>query len=169
MKPRSSRFRYVIAGLVLLQPSTACAWIPASGRTSPLGNLVSMALPQHQRSRSTSVSPLRMWPTNADYGQRTAAVDSRYYNFLESPAQTSKSRQSQPTTLSRFLSQAVKENPDLRDLESLFLAIQMACKTIASLVNRAGLVYSIQEKKDDISDGRFYSMKRLDHLRYVSA
>jgi fructose-1,6-bisphosphatase I len=70
--------------------------------------------------------------------------------------------------LSRFLSDAVKENAELRDLESLFMGIQMACKTIASLVNRAGLVYSITEDiRDDITDGRFYSMKRLDHLSTV--
>jgi fructose-1,6-bisphosphatase I len=45
----------------------------------------------------------------------------------------------------------------------------MACKTISNLVNRAGLVYSIQndasaEEHENYSDGRFYSMKRLDRL-----
>lgn len=44
----------------------------------------------------------------------------------------------------------------------------MACKTISNLVNRAGLVFSIQGDNDseneDYSDGRFYSMKRLDRL-----
>jgi len=52
----------------------------------------------------------------------------------------------------------------------------MACKTISNLVNRAGLVYSIQHSSnDDISqgamnepdyksDGRYYSMRRLDKL-----
>jgi fructose-1,6-bisphosphatase I len=45
----------------------------------------------------------------------------------------------------------------------------MACKTISNLINRAGLVYSIQndqddDDNDDYSDGRFYSMKRLDRL-----
>jgi fructose-1,6-bisphosphatase I len=55
----------------------------------------------------------------------------------------------------------------LRDLENILLAVQMACKTIANLVNRAGLVYSIQNDEtlgEDYSDGRFYSMKRLDRL-----
>jgi fructose-1,6-bisphosphatase I len=64
----------------------------------------------------------------------------------------------------------------LKDLENILLAVQMACKTIANLVNRAGLVYSIQHSStDDISegavnepdyksDGRYYSMKRLDKL-----
>jgi fructose-1,6-bisphosphatase I len=45
----------------------------------------------------------------------------------------------------------------------------MACKTISSLVSRAGLAYSIQndengDKDHDNRDGRFYSMKRLDKL-----
>lgn len=44
----------------------------------------------------------------------------------------------------------------------------MACKTISNLVNRAGLVYSIQntdgDERDYRSDGRYYSMKRLDRL-----
>ena len=55
----------------------------------------------------------------------------------------------------------------------------MACKTISNLVNRAGLVYSIQDEREhhgggaggggegddgDYSDGRYYSMKRLDKL-----
>ena len=45
-------------------------------------------------------------------------------------------------TLTRFLDQAVEENPELRDLQSLLLGLQMACKTISHLVNRAGLVYT---------------------------
>jgi len=57
----------------------------------------------------------------------------------------------------------------------------MACKTISNLINRAGLVYSIQHSNNDgtdgaaidpsamnetdyKSDGRYYSMKRLDKL-----
>lgn len=70
----------------------------------------------------------------------------------------------------------------LRDLQNILLAVQMACKTISNLVNRAGLVYSIQntvddgndgtgvsdgrdnDEKDYRSDGRYYSMKRLDLL-----
>ena len=65
-------------------------------------------------------------------------------------------------------------------MESLLLAIQMACKTISNLVNRAGLANDLGytdtddqqssdssssgSKKKDYSDGRFYSMKRLDKL-----
>jgi fructose-1,6-bisphosphatase I len=46
----------------------------------------------------------------------------------------------------------------------------MACKTISSLVSRAGLAYSIQNdatsstENNYNSDGRYYSMKRLDKL-----
>jgi fructose-1,6-bisphosphatase I len=44
----------------------------------------------------------------------------------------------------------------------------MACKTISNLVNRAGLVYGIQDRsisgQQYQRDGRFYSMKRLDQL-----
>jgi fructose-1,6-bisphosphatase I len=53
------------------------------------------------------------------------------------------------------------------DLENILLAVQMACKTISSLVSRAGLSYSIQNETSSENyntDGRFYSMKRLDKL-----
>jgi fructose-1,6-bisphosphatase I len=46
--------------------------------------------------------------------------------------------------------------------------MQMACKTISNLVNRAGLVYGIKDRsisgQQYQRDGRFYSMKRLDQL-----
>lgn len=95
-------------------------------------------------------------------------------------------------TLTRYLDQQVAEHPELADLESLLLGLQMACKTISNLVNRAGLVYSSSTNtapattatttakgttttdnninknynaaNDDDGDGRFYSMKRLDQL-----
>lgn len=77
---------------------------------------------------------------------------------------------SQRITLTRFLNNMVKEQPELRDLESLLLSIQMACKTISNLVNRAGLVCfgpnhnGPNHNRDDLEDGRYYSMKRLDQL-----
>jgi len=59
-------------------------------------------------------------------------------------------------------------------MESLLLAIQMACKTISSLVNRAGLANSefgdysnSNSNSNNYSDGRFYSMKRLDLLSTI--
>ena len=52
-------------------------------------------------------------------------------------------------------------------MESLLLSIQMACKTISNLVNRAGLANESGEQNSDYSDGRFYSMKRLDLLSTI--
>jgi fructose-1,6-bisphosphatase I len=52
-------------------------------------------------------------------------------------------------------------------MESLLLSIQMACKTISNLVNRAGLANDLGEQNSDYSDGRFYSMKRLDLLSTI--
>ena len=105
---------------------------------------------------------------------------------METPVQTQSSSRARSITLTRYLDDLVKENPDLRQLESILLAIQMACKTISNLVHRAGLVYSIANdsnvnannhsntttttttttttRRQDFTDGRFYSMQRLDQL-----
>ena len=40
-------------------------------------------------------------------------------------------------TLSRYMMEVSRQNPDLRDLESLMGGIQQACKTIANIVDRA--------------------------------
>jgi len=42
-------------------------------------------------------------------------------------------------TLTRYMMEYSRENPELRDLESLMASVQMACKTISLLVQRAGL------------------------------
>ena len=42
-------------------------------------------------------------------------------------------------TLSRYILEAVNANPHLRELESLVLAIQTACKQIANIVDRASI------------------------------
>jgi hypothetical protein len=42
-------------------------------------------------------------------------------------------------TLSRFMIEATRSNPDHADFESLMASIQIACKTIAHLVSRAGI------------------------------
>merc|ERR1719161_1296014 len=42
-------------------------------------------------------------------------------------------------TLTRFMIEQAKFNPELADMESLMTSIQMACKQIASLVSRAGI------------------------------
>ena len=42
-------------------------------------------------------------------------------------------------TLNRFLVDMTRTNPDHADFESLFGSIQIACKTIANLLSRAGV------------------------------
>lgn len=120
---------------------------------------------------SPSLSPPPTTSTSSSL--ELSNYDSEYYTPTE---QSPQSGTQSPITLTRFLSQYVKDHPELKDLENILLAVQMACKTIANLVNRAGLVYSIQHSTtDDISqgavnepdyksDGRYYSMKRLDKL-----
>ena len=45
----------------------------------------------------------------------------------------------EPVTLTRYMSSLVVEDDSLREMEGLILSIQMACKTISTLVNRAGI------------------------------
>lgn len=82
-------------------------------------------------------------------------------------------------TLRRYLNSLVKENPELRDLESLSLSIQMACKTISNLVSRNGINAlsmpppSASTISDSATSGqqqydvRMNSMKRLDELSTI--
>jgi len=42
-------------------------------------------------------------------------------------------------TLSRFMLEVARANPDLQELESVFASIQTACKTIAKLVKRSAI------------------------------
>ena len=93
-------------------------------------------------------------------------TDSQYYSFIEAPVQTQGSSQAR-VTMTRYLDEAVKENPDLQDMVSLLFAVKMACKTIANLVNRAALVYPGEESRTDLTDGRYYSMQRLDQLSTI--
>ena len=114
--------------------------------------------------------------------------DDKYYSPPDQTVTRYNSPNNSQITLTRFLSNVVKDNPKLKENQSLLLAVQMACKTISNLVNRAGLAYSIQnDDRDDndessgggggggavgaamgtsteYSDGRFYSMKRLDKI-----
>jgi len=111
----------------------------------------------------------------------SSAFDPKYYVPAEQTAPSGISPSQSRITLSRFLQEYVKDHPELKDLENILLAVQMACKTISNLINRAGLVYSIQHSNNDgtdgaaidpsamnetdyKSDGRYYSMKRLDKL-----
>ena len=100
-----------------------------------------------------------------------SVIDSKYYT----PPEPSIIPYGNATrvTLSRFLTNLVKAYPEFQDLQNILLALELSCKTISNLVNRAGLVYSIQNDDNDddddandgdYSDGRYYSMKRLDTL-----
>lgn len=107
----------------------------------------------------------------------------------QASSQSTSSRKSKRMTLRRYLNNAVKANPSIRDMESLSLSIQMACKTISKLVNRAGINslstppaydYENQSQSQNQSqavneeidrdqgliqyDYRMNSMKRLDEL-----
>jgi fructose-1,6-bisphosphatase I len=63
--------------------------------------------------------------------------DAEYYTNLAEPSTPAK------ITLNRYLEDRVKKDPELVDLLSLMMGLQMACKTIASLVNRAGLDFGV--------------------------
>jgi fructose-1,6-bisphosphatase I len=63
--------------------------------------------------------------------------DEVYYTNLAEPSTPAK------ITLNRYLEDRVKKDPELVDLLSLMMGLQMACKTIASLVNRAGLDFGV--------------------------
>ena len=93
-----------------------------------------------------------------------APADERYYSFIESPLSTAATSGKRRITLTRFLDQALKANPDLAEMTSLLLAVQMACKTISNLVHRAGLAQEDSTQQAPYADGRYYSMTRLDQL-----
>ena len=49
-------------------------------------------------------------------------------------------------TLSRYMMEVARANPDMRDLESLMGGIQQACKTIANLVDRATITGMVSQR-----------------------
>ena len=49
-------------------------------------------------------------------------------------------------TLSRYMMEVSRANPDMRDLESLMGGIQQACKTIANLVDRATITGMVSQR-----------------------
>ncbi|KAL3794401.1 hypothetical protein HJC23_012938 [Cyclotella cryptica] len=66
-------------------------------------------------------------------------------------------------TLTRWLSAKVQDFPELRDMESLHLSIQMACKTISNLIHSSSGI-APATTSDDTNNPRDNSMKRLDHI-----
>eukprot|EP00956_Cyclotella_meneghiniana_P014287 scaffold21342_cov66-Cyclotella_meneghiniana.AAC.3 len=72
---------------------------------------------------------------------------------------------SQQITLTRWLSAKVQDFPELRDMESLHLSIQMACKTISNLIHSSsGIAPSNKESTSDTTNPSDNSMKRLDQI-----
>ena len=124
---------------------------------------------QHTRSSPQDPYELRM----------SQQAQSSQTLHTQEPALQSKSS-TKRVTLRRYLNTVVKADPTVRDMESLSLSIQMACKTISNLVNRAGInslstpptyLNQIEEEERDPGliqyDYRMNSMKRLDQLSTI--
>ena len=115
--------------------------------------------------------------TESSSPSNTAIIDETYYSpstsssiqnavaVDHSSSSTSQGSQSSSTkiTLTRWLSAKVQDYPELRDMESLHLSIQMACKTISNLIHSShGTTTST--KLNNNNNLRDDSMKRLDQL-----
>ena len=159
------RLKFLLAALLLFAAATE-AWTSAGrrGASKSCGQGISTHTVLFSTSSSDTSSP--------------PPIDTNYYTFLEPPVLTQNSKVNggaPPVTLTRYLAQEVKDHNELRDLESLLLAVQMACKTISNLINRAGLVWDHTERdaspssstSSKFGDGRYYSMKRLDQLSTI--
>jgi fructose-1,6-bisphosphatase I len=83
----------------------------------------------------------------------------------------------QKVTLTRFFQQMVEEQPELREVESLVLAVNMACKSISNLVTRSpspvgqeyGGGHGDSKSREGLrveagASAQFNSMKKLDEL-----
>eukprot|EP01082_Thalassiosira_pseudonana_P015323 g14307.t1 g14307 contig9:1575907-1577489(+) len=70
-------------------------------------------------------------------------------------------------TLTRWLSAKVQDYPELRDMESLHLSIQMACKTISNLIHSSSGIAPTKPPSTtntNSNNPRDNSMKRLDQI-----
>eukprot|EP00584_Thalassiosira_punctigera_P012924 CAMPEP_0172552670 /NCGR_PEP_ID=MMETSP1067-20121228/46782_1 /TAXON_ID=265564 ORGANISM="Thalassiosira punctigera, Strain Tpunct2005C2" /NCGR_SAMPLE_ID=MMETSP1067 /ASSEMBLY_ACC=CAM_ASM_000444 /LENGTH=488 /DNA_ID=CAMNT_0013340711 /DNA_START=56 /DNA_END=1522 /DNA_ORIENTATION=- len=148
--------------VALLLPSAAVAW--SSSTTMPPA-----------RTFSSAVAPRSMSSTAAD----TDAVDETYYSpGLASTTTTMPTRPSSNPggtataaapriTMTRWLSAKVQDYPELRDMESLHLSIQMACKTISNLIQSSSTA-TTASRGDAVDNSagslRDDSMKRLDQI-----
>jgi len=74
-------------------------------------------------------------------------------------------QQQQKVTLTRFLSHAVQEKPELREMISLLLAVQLACKSISNLVTR--VPSPPITSTSSTTSAEYRSMKRLDELSTI--
>lgn len=138
-----------------------------------------VSTPTHHPSRvglsrqTTSTSLLQSTTESSS----PAIIDETYYspstlssiqNNVAAVDSTSQSSQSSPSstkiTLTRWLSAKVQDYPELRDMESLHLSIQMACKTISNLIHSSHGTVTSSTKKNNNNNLRDNSMKRLDQL-----
>eukprot|EP00571_Detonula_confervacea_P017694 CAMPEP_0172312488 /NCGR_PEP_ID=MMETSP1058-20130122/17678_1 /TAXON_ID=83371 /ORGANISM="Detonula confervacea, Strain CCMP 353" /LENGTH=449 /DNA_ID=CAMNT_0013025967 /DNA_START=87 /DNA_END=1432 /DNA_ORIENTATION=- len=133
------------------------------------------------------VSPTRATSTTAritGLSSTSESVDETYYspswgNRLENPLGTTSEElevaarnyggstaAANKITLTRWLSAKVQDYPELRDMESLHLSIQMACKTISNLIHSSSTTANTASPNDvtNNSNLRDNSMKRLDQI-----
>lgn len=130
-----------------------------------------LLLPPLAASASSAAAPASVAPPAT-----TIAEDGLYYSSgaATSPSSPSVVDSSSAVpgrvTLTRYLSSVVQDDPELRDMESLLLSVQMACKTISNLVNRAGINHLSSSPSSGTTttrpylDVRMNSMKKLDSL-----
>ena len=77
-----------------------------------------------------------------------------------SPSAPSSSAAGAKVTLTRWLSAKVQDYPELRDMESLHLSIQMACKTISNLIHSSSYTADGAARGGNDHNPRDDSMKR---------
>lgn len=118
------------------------------------------------RTTASSTAPLSLSSTAAE-------VDEKYYSpswgaselevrDYSGTMSTSNVPPGAKITLTRWLSAKVQDYPELRDMESLHLSIQMACKTISNLIHSSKLSSGVSSSTDGKSIDN--SMKRLDQI-----
>lgn len=154
--------------------ATAIAWTP---QPSPSINS-RRRLPQSAITTRQTLSSITTLfsATNTPSSLTTTAVDETYYTSSASAPNTggvgasSNNNNAQKITLTRWLSAKVQDYPELRDMESLHLSIQMACKTISNLIHSSSTSKlsssssPFNNNNNNNNNLRDNSMKRLDQL-----
>ena len=161
--------------------ATAIAWSP---QPSPSINSRRRLLQSAITTRQTisSITTLFSTTNTPSSPSTTTAVDETYYTSSAAEgavplpntgggvgAASSSNINAQKITLTRWLSTKVQDYPELRDMESLHLSIQMACKTISNLIHSSSTSklssssspFNNNNNNNNLRDN---SMKRLDQL-----
>ena len=129
--------------------ATAIAWSPQpSPSINSRRQLPQSAITTRQTISSiTTLFSTTNAPSSSSSSSSTTAVDETYYTSSASAevavvplpnigvGAASSNNNAQKITLTRWLSTKVQDYPELRDMESLHLSIQMACKTISNLIH----------------------------------